>query len=252
MPARIHVDDLRFLGDRFKEARKRLGLRRVELVREAGYKNINKGCRRIRHIESGEPPMADRRVFERFAHALDLQLDELFGRIEQREKMRRQEELERHKLWVGTLLNRAREQKGWGVEQTIDKAGLSPAEKYARRLRRFESGEYRFPMDDELEALCEALEIPGLKALYARQKECEYYDRLDKKPRIVARLMPAFYNRVRYPEHFGTDRTLRFAADFSEEHGFRVCVTFSDGRAVYIEPDGYRFESNRQPTMTIR
>jgi transcriptional regulator with XRE-family HTH domain len=252
MPARIHVDDLRFLGDQFKEARKRLGLRRVELVREAGYQNTNKGCRRILHIERGEPPLADERVLERFAHVLDLDLDQLFEETHEREQKRREEQRERQKMWVGTLLKGAREQKGWSVEEVIEKAELSPADKYETRLERLESGEYRFPMMDELEALSETLDIAGLKAFAAYKKECEYYDRIGKKPSIVARLMPAFYNKVRYPEHFDTDRILRFAEEFSAKHGFKVCVTLPEGHSVYIEPDGHRFESRRSPTMSIR
>lgn len=251
MPVRIHVDDLRFLGDRFKQARRQLGLRRVELVREAGYENINKGCRRILHIERGEPPLADKRVLERFAHVLDLDLEELFDEIRQREEERREEQSKHQKVWLGTLLKRARKQKGWNIEKVVEEAKLSPVDKYAKRLRYFESGEYRFPMMDELEALADALDISGLKALAAFKRECEYYDRLDKKPSIVARLMPAFYNTLSYPEHYDTERILRFAEEFSAKHGFKVCVTLPQNRSVYVEPDGYRFELPQEPTMTI-
>jgi hypothetical protein len=64
--------------------------------------------------------------------------------------------------------------------------------------------------------------------------------------------MPAFYNQVSYPDHYDTDQVLRFATDFSAEQGFKVCVTFPDGRSVYIEPNGYHFESKQRPTMTTR
>lgn len=123
---------------------------------------------------------------------LDLDLDALFDAIGEREQER-----ERQKRWLGTLLERAREQGGWSVEQVVEAAGLEPADTYEMRLRRLESGEYRFPMMDELAALCEALEIRQLQAYAAYQRECEYYDRLDGRAQAVVRLMPAFYNRTR-------------------------------------------------------
>jgi hypothetical protein len=158
-------------------------------VREAGYKNINKGCRKIRHIERGEAPLAE-------------------------------------------------------------EAGLAPTAKHERRLRRMESGECRFPMLDEFEVLTEALDISGPKAFWAYQKECRYYDD-GVAPTIVARLMPAVYNRVSYPKNLSTQDVIEFAMEFSADEGFKVCVTFDDGRALYIEPNGDRSETWQGPSMTI-
>ncbi len=251
MPARIHVDDLEFLGDRFKEARERLGLRRVELVREAGYKNTNKGCRRIRHIERGEPPLADERVLRRFAHVLELDLEALWDEVRQRHRARLEAEREGHELWLGGLLRRAREEAGLTVEETIERAGLEPSARFERRLRKFETGEYRFAMQHELEGLCGALDIRELKAFAALQKECEYYDDLDGRPTVVLRLIPAFYTTKTYPDHFTTADVLEFASEFSAEKGLKVCVVFPDKRSVFIERDGYHFETWEPPSMSI-
>ncbi len=251
MKRRIHVDDLRFLGAQFKQAREALGLRRVDVVREAGYQNLEKGCRRLIDIERAEK-LEDERVLERFAHVLDLDLELLWAEVDRREDARCAERRRRQKMWVGTLLEHAREQKGWTLQQVVEAAGLSPVEQYARRLERFEAGEYRFPMRDELEALCDALDVPFKIGVHALAKECDFYDRLDAKPRVVARLMPAVYSELSYPGGVTTAEVLAFAAAFSADRGLRVCVTFSGGRSVYLEPDGYRFESWEGPAMYIR
>ncbi len=251
MPARIHVDDLSFLGHRFKEARERLELSRVELVREAGYKNTNKGCRRIRHIERGDPPLADVRVLRRFAHVLELDLEALWRAVRQRHKARLEAEREAHEVWLGSLLRSAREEAGLTVEETIERAGLEPRGRFERRLRKLETGEYRFAMQDELEGLCGALDIRELRAFAALQKECEYYDDLDGRPTIVLRLVPAFYTTKTYPDHFTAADVLDFAREFSADKGLKVCVVMQDKRSVFIEQGAYHTETWEPPSMSI-
>ena len=252
MFGRSHVDDLRFIGERFEAARRRVGLSRVELVREAGYENTAKGCRRIRNIERGEATDGDLRTLERFAWVLEIDLDQLEERIEERVEGRRRRELERHPAWLGRMLRSARERSGSSREEVVRAAGLEPVERYARRLERYESAEWRFPADEELEALCGALGVPVATGRATLRQECAYYDELDGQPVVALKGVPGVAVPLEYPRPTCTERVFAFAERRANEEGRQVVTTLADGRSVFFEPGGDRFESTVQRFTEIR
>ena len=60
------------VGRLFQQARRKLGLRPVEVARRAGYKNINKGIRRITDIETGSDMFPKPAVYRRFIGLLGI------------------------------------------------------------------------------------------------------------------------------------------------------------------------------------
>lgn len=58
------------IGELVKSVRKAKGLGRGELVRRMGYRNLNRGCRHLLAVESGEMP--DREFFDKLVSALEI------------------------------------------------------------------------------------------------------------------------------------------------------------------------------------
>ena len=56
----------------FKAARRKAGTTAKEVVLSAGFKNANKGLRRLNSLEDGKTKLHDPRTVERFAAVLDL------------------------------------------------------------------------------------------------------------------------------------------------------------------------------------
>lgn len=152
---------------------------------------------------------------------------------------------------LGRLLQEARKARGWSISETVAAAGLLPQAHFAERLVHIEEGRYRFPTDEELDGLAEALGLEAKNAWGAFDEECTYYDGLPGKPRVVMRLIPAFYSTLRYPDGLSTREILEFAGEKSSTMDRKVCVILQDGKAVYIEPGGERFESERPPYMRL-
>ncbi len=65
------------VGNLFREARKRLGLRSVEVARLAGYSNLPKGIRRLESIEDGSDIFPKPEVYRRFLPVLGLEEEEV-------------------------------------------------------------------------------------------------------------------------------------------------------------------------------
>ena len=60
------------VGRLFEQARRKLGLRTVEVARRAGYRNTNKGIRRITDIESGSDMFPKPAVYRRLIAVLGI------------------------------------------------------------------------------------------------------------------------------------------------------------------------------------
>ena len=60
------------IGQLFKDARRQAGLTRRDAALAAGYRNVNKGLRRLNSIEDGQTKLHDSRIVERFAAVLDI------------------------------------------------------------------------------------------------------------------------------------------------------------------------------------
>jgi len=61
------------VGNLFREARKRLGARQVEVARRAGYSNLAKGIRRLANIEDGTDRFPKPQVYRRFLPVLGIE-----------------------------------------------------------------------------------------------------------------------------------------------------------------------------------
>jgi transcriptional regulator with XRE-family HTH domain len=58
------------LGQLFRNARREAGLTRKQVAQAAGYKNLNKGLRRLGTLEDGQTVLPDPKIVERFAAVL--------------------------------------------------------------------------------------------------------------------------------------------------------------------------------------
>ena len=224
-----HADDLDLLARCVRAAREEADLDRKGAAREAGYKNMAKGLRRLDKIEAGRG--AEPRVLDRFAHALDLDMEAIGERIDARRENRRYDELHRHPPVLGSLLRRARRERDATVDELADAAGLP-----ASRIERIEAARLRFPTDETLESLCEALELPVDRALQARSTEYAYYDGLDGEPEVGARPMPAVSTIVDHPDGLTAEEVVAWATDYARDHDWRIFVVFPDRRTLYITP----------------
>lgn len=236
-------EDVRFLADRFKRARRRAGLSRKACVREAGYTNIAKGLRRLDNLEHPMEPVPDERVLERFAHVLDVDLDSLRRRLREHHRAREMAELERHPLILGTLLGRARESRGLTPDQVARRATTG--------CRSLESGDRRFPADDDLRSLCEVLDLSVDRARDARSREFAYYDRMEGRPEAAARLVGAILWGFDHPDGLSTEELVAFSHDLSADKDLPVYVGLQDGRCIHIRPGGERFESFSPPRVQL-
>lgn len=242
-----HTDDLDLVAHRFEWARIRLNLRVVEVVCEAGFDNVEKGCQKLRDIEDGQPQPPS--IYARFARVLNIDLDKL-------EEDLKQQRHERHRRFrqeipppqLGDLLQSARHKAEMSVEEVASRTqgAVSP-----KRLHRLEGGRDRFPTDDEIEALAAALSIKeeAIRAVYERERRV--YDEQDKAPKLVMRALPGFYVNVSLPQPASTKQQLDYAMEYSRELNKKVCLVFTDGRSIYINPDGERSETFDPPSMSI-
>ena len=60
------------LGEQLRTRRRELGWRPVDIARQGGYLNVNKGVRRYQRIEDGRDIFPDRRVLRRFTAAMGI------------------------------------------------------------------------------------------------------------------------------------------------------------------------------------
>ncbi len=259
MPAEIRIEeeDLSYIAHLFESARIKLNLRRVEVVREAGYKNTAKGCRRLKHIEGGEQEALP--VYERFAHVLDIDWEEVKEEIRERRRKRREE---RDQLLpprrLGSLLRKARERKELSVEEVIDRVEDSTnlseeaRERWERRFRRLESGSARFPSEVELRAFAGALEVPTEGLRCAAIDERAVYDRQRGVPQCIIRAVPGFYVQKKLPQGCSTLDAIDYAENFSDETNLKVCLVFPDRRALYFNPKTGRHENFTPPSMRLK
>ena len=268
MPAEIRIEeeDLSYIAHLFKSTRIKLNLRAVEVVREAGYKNTAKGCRRLKHIEGGKKKEAVP-VYKRFAHVLDIDWEEFKEELRERSRKRR-EEWDRHlpPRRLGSLLRKARERKELSVEEVIDKIDFSdkiPEDadeealeeakvRWRRRLRRLESGSARFPSEVELRAFAGALEVPTEGLRCAAIDERAVYDRQRGVPQCIIRAVPGFYVQKKLPQGCSTLDAIDYAENFSDETNLKVCLVFPDRRALYFNPKTGRHENFTPPSMRLK
>ncbi len=247
----IHSEELDHVAHRFEWARIQLNLRVVEVVREAGYKNTNRGCRRLRAIENASP-QNHISVYERFAHVLDIDLDELEEELEEvREDRRRRIRQDMPPRILGTLLEKARRRLELTEPEVIARTDLEPADHYERRFRRLEAGKARFPTAPEIEHFARALSIPAQAIRQAFEKERLVYDRCDDCPHLILRAIPGVAVTLPIPSRRSTKWYLEYADEYASHRRAKVCLVFKDGRSVYINPDGTRSECFEPPYMTI-
>lgn len=271
MPAEIRIkeEDLSYIAHLFKSTRIKLNLRVVEVVREAGYKNIAKGCRRLRHIERGKEKEAVP-VYKRFAQVLDIDWEELKEELRERSRKRR-DARDRHlpPPRLGSLLRQARERRELSVEEVIDRIDFSDKipedadeealeealeeakKRWRRRLRRLESGEARFPSEVELRAFAGALKVTTAGLRCAAIDERAVYDKQRGVPECIIRAVPGFYVQKKLPQGCSTLDAIDYAENFSDETNIRVCLIFPDRRALYFNPRTGRHENFRRPSMRL-
>lgn len=243
--------ELDHVAHRFEWARLRLNLRIVEVVRETGTQNINKGCRRLRAIENGSPqPLS---IYNSFAPVLDIDLDELHEELEDIREQRRQKiRQDMPPRILGALLEKGRQSLDLVEDEVIARTALEPPEDYVRRFRRLEAGKARFPTDDEIEAFGSVLLISPKAIRRAFEKERRPYDRRDDGPELLLRAIPAVAVRLPIPHNRSTKWYLDYAGEYAEDRQVKVCLVFGDGRSVYINPNGTRIECYQPPHMTLR
>ena len=254
----IDRDDLNHLATLFQSTRIRLNLTIIDVVREAGYKNTNKGCRHLRHLERSRELPSDE-IYQRFAQVLDIDFTELEADIAARREARRTippQDLPPRIL--GALLERARQAAGLTHKELTEALGWLPRDIRERRLRRLEAGRDRFPSNTELQELASALSlsIDTLKA--ARHQEYAHYDNLKKAPKFIFRAMPAIYITQSLPDDLNpatasaaTAGAIAYAEEFATLRGFNTCLVFPDSRSLYLFPSGSRSESFEPPQMRL-
>ncbi len=246
-----HKEELDHVAHRFEWARITLNLRVVEVVREAGYENINKGCRRLSAIEDGSP-QPHISVYERFAHILDIDLELLQEELEEiREARRRRIRQDMPPRILGALFEQARRELNLTEEEIVARTELEPTDHYERRLRRLDSGKARFPTDDEIDEFARALSLSPEAIGRAFEKERRYYDRRDDIPFFILRAIPGVAINLSFPHPMSTKMHLDYATRYAADRKAKVCLVFGDGRSVYINPDGTRSECYEPPHMTI-
>lgn len=245
-------EELEHVAHRFRWARLTLNLRVIEVADEAGYTDIDEGCRTLRAIEDGAPqPLIG--VYERFAHVLDIDLDDLEAELETlREKRRQKIRQDVPRRILGSLIETSRRRLDLTEEEVIALTQLVPADHYKRRLRRLEAGKARFPTDIETEQFARALRIPPQAIRRAFGKERRIYDRRDDTPELIMHAMPTVGASVPLPDSRSTKWYLDYAEEYARDNEAKVCLVFGDGRSVYIDPDGTRAESYKPPRTALR
>lgn len=242
-----HDDDLELVAHRFEWARIRLNLNVEDVVREAGYEDIDKGCRRLRNLEDGKPQPES--IYARFGQVLDIDLEQLAEDLEQQRRHRYEKDRQQMPpRELGALLESARDREDLTVEQAASRTDEIVS---VRRLRRLEGGRDRFPSDAEIEALAQALSVSVEAIRNVCERERRIYDRRGDEPLLIMRAVPGFYTTTPLPQPSSTLQKLQYAQQFAKEKNVSVCLVFPDRRSVYIDPDGNRCESHRPPSMSV-
>lgn len=251
MKIHIYDNDLGFLGQRFKEARKAAGLRHIEVVREAGYKNINKGCRRIIEIERAERKQTGA-VYERFAHVLAMDLEELTeALLHERHLVDKEWRENLPPAILGDVLRAARRRAGMDIDEVVHRCGLEGLRTTRSRIARLESGEARFPSWGERYRLADTLSIKQDVLDRAYEEECALYDGQGTLYALF-RAVPTVPAIKRISGGLRTKEAISYARKLASEVGREVIVVFPDFRHLYISSGGSRREKLQPPSRRRR
>ncbi len=242
----IHRADLPLVASRFTTARRDQGFSQPELVREAGYRNINKGLRRLRHLESGSPKAPDHRIIERFGYTLGLDLDalatELRHRQRKRQQARQKEAPPQPPRILGALLQKARNRRGLSIPQLVARLDVPHTDRLENRIKHLESGQLRLPTQTELLNLARPLALCPNRLLQARHNEADQIDRTAEPARMVLEVSPVIA-RSHHRYHQGDHPILEFlehAETLAAREGWPAAIYNNPFPTIYVTPDGTR------------
>ena len=140
---------------------------------------------------------------------------------------------------LGSMVRRARKERGWSRVDLVRKAGYKNVNKGLRWLDSIESGSNPFPPRLVLNRLAEPLELAEDRVTAGMKAD---FDGIDSIPEfnLVERLMPAVYRSIKLPVGVSVDELELFAAACARERGREVCLGLSPVRRVYFGPNGRR------------
>lgn len=159
--------------------------------------------------------------------------------------------------WLSDQLEQARRQAGLDREELVREAGYQNITKGLRRLDHIESGDHSSPNPRVLDRFADVLGI-DMASVWQRIRDRDEKRRreawekpLPDGPTIQARLVPAVYPELDFPDRLSLEELLASASRFAERRNCKVWATFDDGRTIYFEPDGTRWNSFGTPAMYV-
>ncbi len=151
---------------------------------------------------------------------------------------------------LGNLFERARGGLGLRIVDVARQAGYANLNKGIRRYANIEDGDDVFPSKIVYQRFATVLGLDELAILAAMVDDFEELDR-PVPPRLVIRVTPCFHQQRSLPPDCSRQEAEAIAVDVARKENRKVCLVLSRLRALYIEPDGKRFEAYGLPASSL-
>ena len=239
------------IAQRLKSRRKSLGLNRTEAAEAAGYANLNKGRRRLKHLEDADSQRADKRVLNRFLKSLEIDrqiLDTELDSIEQTTFERR-----RQSTVLAITLYEKRQALKLSYRDIIAQIDIDDF----IHPQQIEGVETRFPPLESLIPLSGALEVRKKELKELLEREYQNYNQYLESPTIskMIRRPAAGCIDTEDVSHLTTSeiiqRAEKKAADLPDAGRPIVVASLNDHRKVKVTPDGDRWEATWEPATYL-
>jgi transcriptional regulator with XRE-family HTH domain len=159
--------------------------------------------------------------------------------------------------WLADQFAQARRQAGLDRKELVRRAGYQNITRGLRRLDHIESGTGSSPDSRVLDRFADVLDIDMTsiwETIRTRDDERrrEAWEKpLPDDPTVQARLVPAVYPELDFPDRLSLEELFASASRFAQRRNCKVWATFEDGRTIYFEPDGTRWNSFGTPAMYV-
>jgi hypothetical protein len=239
------------IAQRLESKRKSLGLNPTDSAEAAGYENLNKGRRRLKHLENADSQRADKRVLNRFLESLEIDrqvLDTELNSIEQTTFERR-----RQSTVLAIALYEKRKELKLSYPDIIAQIDTDDFI-HPKQIERVET---RFPPLRRLIPLSDALDVSSNELEALLEDEYQTYNQYLESPTIskMIRRPAAGCIDTEDVTHLNTSeiiqRAEKKAADLPDAGRPIVVASLNDHRKVKVTPDADRWEATWEPATYL-